>query len=84
MKRLRTVVYWPGMDKEIENICKTCFASQMVSQPSKPEPMTQTELPSGPWEHLSGDLLGPLPDGNYVFVLVDLYSRFFEIAIMKT
>ena len=82
-RRLRTVVYWPGMDKEIENICKTCFGCQMVSQPSKPEPMMRTELPSGPWEHLSGDLLGPLPDGNYVFVLVELYSRFFEIAIMK-
>ena len=46
--------------------------------------MTRTDLPSGPWEHLSADMLGLLPDGNYVFVLVDLYNRFFEIAITKT
>ncbi|MCW4310601.1 MAG: DDE-type integrase/transposase/recombinase [Candidatus Thiodiazotropha endolucinida] len=82
-RRLRTVVYWPGIDKDIEKFCKSCYGCQLVSQPSKPEPMVRTDLPSGPWEHLSADLLGPLPDGNYVFVLVDLYSRFFEIAILK-
>ena len=82
-RRLRSVVYWPGIDKEIEDVCKACFGCQLVSQPTKPEPMTRTDLPSGPWEHLSADLLGPLPDGNYVFVLVDLYSRFFKISITK-
>ena len=83
-RRLRTNVWWPNMDKEIEKYCKSCYGCQLVSQPTPPEEMIRTELPSGPWEYLQADLLGPLPDGNYVFVLVDLYSRFFEIAIMKT
>lgn len=45
--------------------------------------MTCTDLPSGPWKHLSADLLGPLPDGNSVYVLVDFYSRYFKSAVMK-
>ena len=34
-------------------------------------------------ETFVADLLGPLPDGNSVFVLVDFYSRYLEIAIAK-
>ena len=49
----------------------------------KPETMKRTELPSAPWEHVSTDLLGQLPSKEYVLVLVDYYSRYFEIAITK-
>lgn len=83
MKRmLKIVVYCPGVGKEIENVCKSYFGCQLVSQPTKPEPMTQTELPSGPWEHLSGDLLRPLPDCNYFCFVVDMY-RSLKISIMN-
>lgn len=54
-----------------------------MGQPSKPEPMKRTELPSAPWQHLAADLLGPLPSKEYIFVLVDYYSRYFEVAITK-
>ena len=43
--------------------------------------MKRTELPSAPWQHVSADLLGPLPSNAYIFVIVDYYSRYFEIAI---
>ena len=55
-----------------------------VSQPLKPEPMTRTELSSAPWKHLAADLLGPLPSGHYIFVVVDYCSRFFEIEFTKS
>ena len=46
--------------------------------------MTRTELPTAPWQHLTADLLGPLPSGDYVFVVVDYYSRFVEIEFIKS
>ncbi|KAL9987013.1 hypothetical protein ACROYT_G001247 [Oculina patagonica] len=46
--------------------------------------MSRTELPSAPWQHLAADLLGPLPSGDYVFVVVDYYSRFFEMEFTKS
>ena len=77
-ERLRTKVWWPGIDKDVQKACKTCHGCQLVSQPSKPEPLTCTELPFAPWQHLAADLLGPLPSGDYVFVVVDYYSRLFR------
>ena len=83
-QRLRTKVWWPGIDKEVERACKTFHGCQLVSQPTKPEPMTGTELPTTPWQHRAADLLGPLPSGDYVFVLVDYDSRLFETEFTKS
>lgn len=37
--RLRTHVWWPGMDKMIEEMCRSCHECQLVGSPSCPEPM---------------------------------------------
>ena len=81
---LRSKVWWPRLDKDAERVCKTCHGCQLVSQPLKPEPMTHTEFPSAPWQHLAADLLGPLPSGDYIFVVIDYYSRFFEMEFTKS
>ncbi|XP_061195212.1 uncharacterized protein K02A2.6-like [Saccostrea echinata] len=81
---LRSKVWWPGLDKSVEKFCKSCYGCQLVGQPSKPEPMKRTELPSAPWQHLAADLLGPLPSKEYIFVLVDYYSRYFEVAVTES
>lgn len=50
---------------------------------SAPEPLKRRELPSEPWQHIALDFLGPLPTSHNLFVIVDYYSRFLEIEIMK-
>ena len=42
------------------------------------------ELPSGPWQDEAIDVLGPLPSGENLLVVVDYYSRFFEVVIMHS
>ena len=79
----KTKIWWPGIDKEIENYSKTCYGCQLVSQSTNPEPMTRTELPSAPWQDLAADVLGPLPSGDYIFVCVDYYSRYVELEVTK-
>ena len=77
-------MWWPGLDKDAERVCKTCHGCQLVSQPLKPEPMTRTEFPPALWQHLATDLLGPLPSGDYIFIVVDYYRRFFEMEFTKS
>ena len=83
-QRLQSKVWWPGIDKEAERFCKTCFGCQLVSSPSHPEPIKSTPLPQGPWQDLALDLLGPLPSGDSVLVVVDYFSRYYEIEIMRS
>ena len=50
----------------------------------RPEPMIPTELPSRPWEHISIDLCGPFPTGENLLVVVDYYSRWPEVGLLKS
>ena len=82
-QRLRSKVWWPGIDREVERFCKTCHGCQLVSSPANPEPIKPTPLPSGPWQDLAIDLLGPLSSGDSVLVVVGYFSRYYEIEIMR-
>lgn len=81
---LRSKLWWLKMDRDVENYVKSCYGCQLVSPLPKPEPLKPTELPSGPWQDLAIDLMGPLPSGDYKFLCLDYYSRFYEIDIIKT
>ena len=83
---LREKVWFPGIDKMIEDKIKTCIPCQASQSDGaeKPEPLRMTELPNGPWKEVSVDFLGPLPSGEYLFVAIDEYSRYPEVEIVST
>ena len=83
-QRLRSKVWWPGIDREAETFCKTCHGCQLVSSPANPEPIKSTSLSSGPWQDLAIDLLGPLPLGESVLVIIDYFSRYHGVEIMRS
>ena len=81
---LRTKVWWPKLEKDVERFFKTCEACQLVGRPDPPEPVASTELPQGPWCAVAIDYLGPLPSGEHILVVVDHYSRYYEVAVVRT
>ena len=83
-QRLRSMVWWPRLDQNVEGKCKSCEPCQLVAGPESPVPTTPTKMPDGPWQFCSCDLLDPLPDGRSVIVVIDYYSRFFEIGLLKS
>ena len=46
-------------------------------------PLSMSELPDGPWMNISMDFCGPIPSGEYLFVIVDEYSRFPVVEIVN-
>lgn len=57
----------------------------MVNMPKPPEPLKRTELPSGPWQHISADLMTPsLPSGDHLLVVVDYYSCYMEVEVLRS
>ena len=41
-------------------------------------------MPKGPWETLHIDFCGPLPSNDYLLVLIDRYSRYPEVEIVRS
>lgn len=82
-RRLRHKVWWPAMDKQVEQFVKKCKACAMVSALDPPEPMNRTVMPNEPWKDLAADFVGPLPSGHNLLVIIDYFSRFAEVIIMQ-
>ena len=75
--RRRTKVWWPKMDLDAERVCKSCHGCQVVGELQPAEPMKRVEPPTGPWQDIAIDLMGPLPTGESLFVVVDYFSLFY-------
>ena len=83
-ERLRSKVWWPGIDKEAEKKCRECFGCQMVSKHVLPPPIKPTRLPERAWQEIAVDLLGPLPTGEHLLVVVDYFSRWMEVDVLRS
>ena len=81
---LREKVWWPGIDKDVEHLIRSCISCQAQSSQSYPQPLAMTEMPSRPWTVLHADLCGPFPTGESLLVLVDSCSRWPEVFILKS
>ena len=69
---------------DVERMCRSCHGCQVVGRGLPPEPMQMTEPPTGPWQDLAADLMGPLPTGESLLVVVDYYSRYYEVVVMTS
>ena len=81
---LRSKLWWPEMDKQLEEKIRCCHPCQLVGHSPRPEPVKPTSLPKEPWSKLTIDVCGPFPTGEQVVVLTDYYSRWPEIKILQS
>ena len=80
--RLQSNVWWPGIDKDAERKYRECFGCQLVSKHGPPPPVKPTRLPERAWQEVAADLLGPLPIGEYLLVVVDYFSHRMEVDVL--
>lgn len=63
MKRfIRLRAWWPGLDKDIEDLVKSCYACILNSRPNAPIPQRVHESPRMPWDIIAIDLHSHKPD----------------------
>ena len=82
-KHLRSKVWWPCIDTDIEKYIQGCRPCQLVGKDGKTEPLIVGELPERPWQIIHMDICGPFPSGEYLFTMMDSYSKFPEIVILR-
>ena len=79
----RSYVYWPGMDREIEDVVKRCSRCQQAAKNpphQTPVPWPQTHTP---WTRVHIDFAGPINDIMYL-ILVDAFSKWPEIVAFRS
>ena len=83
MKSLaRSFVWWPGLDKSLEQKVQTCDACQRSRNLPAVAPIQPWEWPERPWSRLHVDYAGPLL-GHMFLVVVDAHSKWMEVKMSK-
>ena len=82
---LRETLWFPGMDKLVEQAVSGCLPCQAATHGGTiHEPLRMSPLPEGAWEEVSIDFCGPFPTGEYLLVVVDDFSRYPEVEIVHS
>ena len=75
MKMLaRSHVWWPGIDRELEEVSKSCKNCQEVKASPPRAPLHPWPWPKRPWERVHADFAGPF-SGSMFSLLIDSHKR---------
>ena len=84
MKTLaRMFVWWPCLDKDIEQFVYACSVCQSQRPAPPPVPIRPWSWPTTPWSRLHLDLAGPFL-GHMFLVLMDAHSKWLEVRILSS
>ena len=81
---LRTKVWWPKIDNQVEKLIQECRSCQIQSRQPPHQPLHPSVMPPHPWHTLHVDLCGPLPTGETLLVAIDNASRWPEVKILRS
>ena len=82
MKSLaRGIVWWPGIDKDLEEKVAACEACQVNHISPTPVLLHPWEFPSRPWSRVHVDFDGPFL-GKQFIILVDASTKWLEVGIV--
>jgi len=79
----QSCVWWPGIDKMIEEKVASCDTCQKYRHSPPPAPLHPWEFLRGPWEHLHTDIAGPLM-GKMFLLVIDAFSKWLEVKPLTT
>ena len=79
---LREKIWFPGIDKMVESQVRSCLPCAAATPMDNREPLKMSELPAGPWQHVSIDFA--TVHGHYLLVMYDEYSRFPVVDIISS
>jgi len=81
MKALaRSYIWWPNIDKELEQLAGSCY--KCLQKRPNPEPILHSwDWPSKPWKRIHINFAGPFFDRMF-FIVIDAHSKWPEVVQM--
>ncbi len=81
---LRQSTWFPNMGNMVREFVETCLPCQAAQGGTSTEPIRPTPFPDRPWQHLHADYKGPIGGSWYMHVLIDQYSKFPVVNVVKS
>ena len=75
----RSFVWWPNIDRDLEEKVKACDACQQLRHSPAQAPLHPWEFPKQPWDRLHADFAGPF-QGKMFLVVIDVFSKWLEVS----
>ena len=79
----RRVVWWPGIDQDMESKVKSCRQCQHNQFSPAHAPLHPWEWPQRPWTRIHIDHAGPFL-GQMFLVIIDVHSKWLEVEIVPS
>lgn len=80
-RRARELLFWLEMDKEIEQLAKSCDICDQNKPRQPPQPLKSHPTLDQPWQRLGTDIF-TFNSKNFL-ITVDFYSGWFEIVLLN-
>ena len=74
----RSWVWWPGLDKDCEQLVCQCYSCQLHRQAPPKSPLQSLPWPDLPWQRVHIDYAGPF-QGCMFLIVVDAYTKWIEV-----
>ena len=84
MALVRQYFYFPNIYPHVNSITRSCEVCQQTKLDRRREPYGIRPVPRQVFNEVSADFKGPLPNGYYVLVLLEILSRFPDVAFVTT
>ena len=81
LELLKRNYWWSELKEDVKEYIQGCFKCQQnkVQHQRKTEELHPLEIPQGPWQEISIDIIGPLPRSNGMDAIVAIVDRFTKI-----
>ena len=83
-RRIRAHFWFPGLDTAVKHRIETCHECQIHTRSPIKVPLSSTPIPDHPWDSVSLDLFGPLPDKSHILVSRCNLSRFPDAKVVRS
>ena len=72
-------MYFPQLNKLVEELIRHCIPCQSVTKPKTKPPLQNQPLAKHFWQKVHIDYLGPFPNNSYILLTIDQRSKYPEI-----
>lgn len=83
-RRIRSHFWIPELNKLVEKKVKKCEPCQYFTNKKMHEIIQPVPFSNEPWQDVSVDLFGPMPDHRHIAVVQDIKTRFPAATIVKS